>query len=442
MEEYGSIFLYCSQCRLKAEKKHLFRELQMYYIHPTVRSYPFMTERYFTNRRLLTAIERELSFFGGNRNGTMMFGELWSSVYDPVNRKNWGLYVLAEPLYNKENQMERGSCVFSYVLCPEKYFSLLSRAEILSAIRHSNLIKEWGKVQIYIRQMPLAQGDVITTRIMNYLKKDAGMQVIYEKCPKNLMDYWLEQIWKGAKYGNRSISCFYCYQQIPFEHLMNNRGLLPQIILMPNAAFDKIAASGWHIRLSMRGYDDGRRAFVINIPQIMKKDGAKGILLADQRVQEITRELHREALTAIDSIQLPPNVLKEIMTKQQNYIRDRNVAKRAFLYRLQTNETIPLVKYPFSIGSRKQSNGYQIRNNLTVSGVHAYIKREKRKVWIIDNNSRNGTSVNGRILKPGIQEQLSAGSQICISDEVFIFYPERICDGKKGRGVRTKSWTE
>ena len=74
----------------------------------------------------------------------------------------------------------------------------------------------------------------------------------------------------------------------------------------------------------------------------------------------------------------------------------------------------------FVVGKSKYSN-YQVRNTTTVSRSHALFHCEEDGCWIEDDNSRNGTFVNGERLAPGVRKRLSDGDSVRMSDEMFTF---------------------
>ena len=74
----------------------------------------------------------------------------------------------------------------------------------------------------------------------------------------------------------------------------------------------------------------------------------------------------------------------------------------------------------FVVGKSKYSN-YQVRNTTTVSRSHALFHCEEDGCWIEDDNSRNGTFVNGERLAPGVRKRLCDGDSVRMSDEMFTF---------------------
>ena len=57
----------------------------------------------------------------------------------------------------------------------------------------------------------------------------------------------------------------------------------------------------------------------------------------------------------------------------------------------------------------------------TVSRIHAKIRKADDEYYLSDLNSRNGTSVNGRLLKTGEEYQLQDEDQVEFAQARYIF---------------------
>lgn len=103
------------------------------------------------------------------------------------------------------------------------------------------------------------------------------------------------------------------------------------------------------------------------------------------------------------------------------FIRRRQDQPEAFLVHTTDGEKVP-VKIPrFVIGSSAKNADYAVAGNRKVSRIHAAIIFEKGVYYIEDQNSKNGTFVNGKKLDPGIHAALENGSDIRLADEQFLF---------------------
>ncbi len=96
-----------------------------------------------------------------------------------------------------------------------------------------------------------------------------------------------------------------------------------------------------------------------------------------------------------------------------------------WLYRKSTDEYIYIVKDGFVIGKSKIHADYAIENNTSISREHCTFIRYDKLTYIRDNNSTNGTYVNGTKLIPGKKALLNDGMTIKLANEEFIFRNKR-----------------
>ena len=57
----------------------------------------------------------------------------------------------------------------------------------------------------------------------------------------------------------------------------------------------------------------------------------------------------------------------------------------------------------------------------TVSRVHAKVRKREEEYYLTDLNSRNGTSVNGRLLRPEEEYLLQAEDEVDFAQARYIF---------------------
>ena len=89
------------------------------------------------------------------------------------------------------------------------------------------------------------------------------------------------------------------------------------------------------------------------------------------------------------------------------------------LIRKSDGEVIKITKADFVIGKSKYSD-YQVTKNNTVSRSHVIAHKQlDGGLSIEDNNSKNGTFVDGEKLEPYEQVFLQEGMSIRLSDEIF-----------------------
>lgn len=92
------------------------------------------------------------------------------------------------------------------------------------------------------------------------------------------------------------------------------------------------------------------------------------------------------------------------------------------LLRIATNERIDLKRFPFSVGRQQDACDYAIKNNYSVSRKHATLSQKGVQVYISDNDSLNGTKVDGVKLTPGEPVKLMSGQVVEIGTEEFRFF--------------------
>ena len=97
-------------------------------------------------------------------------------------------------------------------------------------------------------------------------------------------------------------------------------------------------------------------------------------------------------------------------------------APTPYFLRARTNEKIYINKDEFSIGKSSSKVDYTISDNNAVSRIHCIIYRRNGVSYIKDNNSTNGTFVNGEELTGGIERFLTNNMTITLGDEDFIYF--------------------
>ncbi len=94
---------------------------------------------------------------------------------------------------------------------------------------------------------------------------------------------------------------------------------------------------------------------------------------------------------------------------------------QAYLLRLGNSTRIDINKSLFRIGKGREQVDYLVTNHV-VSRLHAYIIWRNGAYFINDNNSTNGTFVNGRQIKRNQDYQIYNGDIIMLANEGFEFH--------------------
>lgn len=93
----------------------------------------------------------------------------------------------------------------------------------------------------------------------------------------------------------------------------------------------------------------------------------------------------------------------------------------ASLTRQVTGEKIELGKPSFVLGKNPEKSDYAVADNTNISRVHAVITMRNGRYYVMDQNSTNGTFINGRIIKAGQETEILPGDCLMLANEAFIF---------------------
>ena len=92
------------------------------------------------------------------------------------------------------------------------------------------------------------------------------------------------------------------------------------------------------------------------------------------------------------------------------------------LIRVITGEAIIINKPVFRIGKERSYVDYFVANNVAVSRNHADIIVRGRRCFVIDNNSKNRTYINGREIPVMQETEIFDGDSLRLANEEFVFY--------------------
>lgn len=91
------------------------------------------------------------------------------------------------------------------------------------------------------------------------------------------------------------------------------------------------------------------------------------------------------------------------------------------LVRRKNNERIPVDKPVFRLGRDADFNDYAILDNRYVGHSHCHLLQQEGEFFVVDDNSKNHTLVNGRLITPGQAVKIAHGYVISVADEEFEF---------------------
>lgn len=98
------------------------------------------------------------------------------------------------------------------------------------------------------------------------------------------------------------------------------------------------------------------------------------------------------------------------------------VSIRPYIVRIQDSEKVEVNKPVFRIGKEKSYVDYFVTNNSAVSRLHADIITKDDRFFILDNNSTNGTYINGRLIPEKTQTEIFDGDELKLANERFEFH--------------------
>lgn len=103
---------------------------------------------------------------------------------------------------------------------------------------------------------------------------------------------------------------------------------------------------------------------------------------------------------------------------------NKTVQSFSYLIRKSNYDRIDINKPAFRIGKERSYVDYFIQNNNAVSRIHADIITRHGEFYIKDNNSTNGTFVNGNRVQPETETQIFDGDALTFANEDFEFNVE------------------
>ncbi len=93
-----------------------------------------------------------------------------------------------------------------------------------------------------------------------------------------------------------------------------------------------------------------------------------------------------------------------------------------YLMRIRTKERIYIRKSLFTIGRSESHSDYVIAGEPSISRRHATIRKYRDSYTLIDNNSLNHVAINGRLIAPSIEYEMSAYDVISLAKENLVFF--------------------
>ena len=92
-----------------------------------------------------------------------------------------------------------------------------------------------------------------------------------------------------------------------------------------------------------------------------------------------------------------------------------------YLLRKKNGERIPIDKEVFRLGRDVDFNDYALVDNRFVGHSHCHILSRDGEYFVIDDNSKNHTRVNGKQITPGEEVKIAHEYVICVADDELEF---------------------
>ncbi len=135
----------------------------------------------------------------------------------------------------------------------------------------------------------------------------------------------------------------------------------------------------------------------------------------------LTEQLTSDVIEKIREENAAPSIVPEVPVEEISLDDLGQYEPHPHLVRQKTGEKIYIDKDTFKIGKSKIHADYSIENNTAISRVHVVIIRRNGVCYMEDNNSTNGTFVDGSRLEPGREILLKANMNIILGDESFTY---------------------
>lgn len=92
-----------------------------------------------------------------------------------------------------------------------------------------------------------------------------------------------------------------------------------------------------------------------------------------------------------------------------------------YLLRVKTNEKIFINKAVFRMGRNSNFNDYNIQENKHIGHSHCHIMVNDGEYYVVDDNSKNHTYIDDKMIPAGTQMPITHGQILRLSDEEFEF---------------------
>lgn len=138
----------------------------------------------------------------------------------------------------------------------------------------------------------------------------------------------------------------------------------------------------------------------------------KAVTMQQQIMQQQTMQGSMDGTTVLSDDSISIQQMQQMQPVNYHF---------ASLTRQVTGEKIELGKPSFVLGKNPEKSDYAVADNTNISRVHAVITTRNGRYYVMDQNSTNGTFINGRIIKAGQETEILPGDCLMLANEEFIF---------------------
>ncbi len=144
--------------------------------------------------------------------------------------------------------------------------------------------------------------------------------------------------------------------------------------------------------------------------------------IPDTRITDIANEISKGSANEVPEWSIPVTNTSKVAVSDNTIMLDLGtIEKKASLTRVRTGECITINSDLFVIGKDPNNVSYCIKDNTTISRVHAKIVKKGELYFLQDSNSMNGTYIDEIQVVAGQERVLKNGCRIKLSDEEFEF---------------------
>lgn len=408
--------IYCNELYPDYVKGGLLAGGHIRYLQQTADGYPFQDQAGNMNTELAGEIMNACAFVFQSTAYGGCAGEFWTSVRNPQDGSVWGLFVLIEPFSGGNGEFDN-QFIFRYALCSVGSISLLSRTELLSCIKHAQMIKKWGKCEIDGRKVSFPPAPPRVKALLELLNHYPSAQLIYGEMYESNASFWLEQVWKFFSRSGTNTSILFSYQTCWCEIFLKNPYALPQLLLFPGRIFDRMDRS--RTGLPLRDRTSGEAPCVLSISQVEGTGKYLGRLVYPSSAFDSVKALAKMPKHLADQNRLDSTALDRICQDNSRGSQQTKADRRIIIYHFKTARNVEVHHLPFSFG-RSADRDFVITDNPMISSDHAEIIYSNQKYYLVDHNSKNGTFISGKRLKEGEKALLHEEDQFYIGNELFL----------------------